>query len=304
MSAAYRNIDEEQLFNRAEEAVGLLRECRLCPRECGTDRQADERGYCRTGRMSRVASYGPHPGEEAPLRGTRGSGTVFFAGCNLGCIYCQNYDISQRNAGREVDAERLSRIMLRLQERGCHNINLVSPTHVVPQVIEAVVLAAAEGLDLPLVYNTGGYDSVRTLQLLDGIVDIYMPDLKYQKKQAADNLSAAPDYPEVNREAIREMHRQVGDLQIDDRGVAERGLLVRHLILPGGLAATEEAMNFLAEDVSPDTFVNLMAQYYPAHRAREHPPLDRRPRPRELYRAVEAARDAGLHRLYGIGKRL
>jgi putative pyruvate formate lyase activating enzyme len=299
---AYAALSEDELQNRAERAQAVLQDCTLCGHSCEVDRTAGERGVCGAGQTARVASYGPHLGEEAPLRGTRGSGTIFFAGCSLTCIYCQNHDISQRQAGREVDTGELGDLMLRLQERGCHNINLVSPTHVVPQALAAVSSAVRGGLELPLVYNTGGYDALETLRLLDGVVDIYMPDMKYQRAEVAEELSGVPDYPEVNRTALKEMHRQVGDLQLDNAGVAVRGLLVRHLVLPEGLADTRRAMEYLATELSTETFVNVMDQYYPAYRAHQHSALNRRLKPQEFRRAVEAARDAGLHRLYGIGR--
>ncbi len=302
MLPSYLNLPEGELESRAAESREELTSCRLCPRTCKVNRNDGEKGYCAVSKRARVASYGPHPGEERPLRGTRGSGTIFFAGCNLGCVYCQNYDISSGDGGREVNREELKNMMLRLQEQGCPNVNLVSPSHVVPQILQSLSRAAAEGLSLPLVYNTGGYDSLETLKLLDGIVDIYMPDMKYQDTDVAERLSAASDYPEVNRAALKEMHRQVGNLKTDNNGVAEQGLLVRHLVLPGQLAGTIEAMNFLAENISTDTYINIMAQYYPAHKAAEHPPLNRRVTRKEIHQAVKAAHEAGLHRIDGFGR--
>lgn len=246
---------------------------------------------------ARVASFGAHLGEEDPLRGWRGSGTIFFGSCNLRCVYCQNYDISQRLSGEEVEAETLAAIMLSLQGEGCHNINLVSPSHVVAPILESLVIAAAEGLRLPLVYNTGGYDSPEALSLLDGVVDIYMPDMKYSDRLVARRLSKIGNYPDANRAALREMHRQVGDLIIDDRGLAIRGLLVRHLVLPGGLAGTAEVVRFLAEEISPNTYLNLMDQYRPSYQAKQYPPLNRRLTTEEYEQALALARTAGLHRL-------
>ena len=243
-----------------------------------------------------IASAGPHFGEEPPLVGTRGSGTIFFSGCNLACVFCQNCDISQGKEGRPHAAPDLARIMLDLQRLGCHNINLVSPSHVVPQVLEALVIAAESGLRLPLVYNSGGYDSLSTLRLLDGVVDIYMPDFKYWDDSTAAKYSGAKGYPTVAREAMREMHRQVGDLVLDKGGVAVRGLIVRHLVLPGDLAGTVEVAKFISKEISPDTYVNIMAQYYPAHEASKHPPLNRRITRAEHEHALRAAKDAGLHR--------
>lgn len=287
------------LERRAAEAQEHLASCDLCAWECKVDRTAPggKRGVCRTGERARVSSYGPHHGEEDPLRGWRGSGTIFFARCNLHCQYCQNFDISQFDAGDEVEPEDLAGIMLELQAMGCHNINFVSPSHVVAQILTALVIAARRGLRLPLVYNTGGYDSPTALRLLDGVVDIYMPDMKYADARAALHLSKAKDYPAVNRRAVKEMHRQVGDLQLDERGIARRGLLVRHLVLPNGLAGTEEIVRFLAEEISPNTYLNLMAQYRPAFHAHTFPQLAR-PVTREEYQAaVRLAQEAGLNRL-------
>lgn len=254
-------------------------------------------GVCHTGEQARVSSFGAHMGEEDPLRGWRGSGTIFFTRCNLHCQYCQNHDISQTDDGDLMEPEELAAIMLRLQMHGCHNINLVSPSHVVPQILAAVLIAAGAGLRLPLVYNTGGYDALPTLALLDGVVNIYMPDMKYAGAAAGLRFSLTPDYPQVNRAAVKEMHRQVGDLQLDAGGLAVRGLLVRHLVLPAGLAGTEEVVRFLAQEVSPDTYLNVMAQYRPAYRASRYPELDRPITRAEHRAAVQAALDAGLHRL-------
>jgi putative pyruvate formate lyase activating enzyme len=270
--------------------------CDLCGRECGTNR-AERPGDCRIGWTARVESFRAHFGEEAPLRGWGGSGTIFFGGCNLHCVYCQNHDISQEPAGQETPTAELTAIMLRLQSQGCHNINLVSPSHVVADILEALHPAADGGLRLPLVYNTGGYDSLRTLALLDGIVDIYMPDMKYSDPQIAWRLSRAEDYARINREAVREMHRQVGDLTLDDDGIARRGLLVRHLVLPGNLAGTADILRFLAEEISPATALNLMDQYRPMYRAWDYPPLDRPVQAREMAAAEDMARAAGLTRL-------
>jgi putative pyruvate formate lyase activating enzyme len=244
-----------------------------------------------------VHSYGPHHGEEQPLRGWHGSGTIFFSWCNLRCVFCQNWDISQRGAGQEVDPEELASIMLKLQDRGCHNINLVSPSHVVAQIIAAVEIAARRGLRLPLVYNTGGYDSPEALVLLEGIVDVYMPDMKYGDSDTARRYSKVRDYVAVNQAAVREMHRQVGDLVLDPRGLARRGLLVRHLVLPAGLAGTRRVLAFLSEQISRQTYLNLMDQYHPCYRAEEYPPLDRPLRPGEFDEAVAHADRLGLGRL-------
>jgi putative pyruvate formate lyase activating enzyme len=244
-----------------------------------------------------MSSYGPHLGEEDPLRGWRGSGTIFFTRCNLKCQFCQNHDISQTDAGYEAEPEQLASIMLELQGQGCHNINFVSPSHVVPQIMAAVLIAAEAGLRLPLVYNTGGYDSMAMLQLLDGIIDIYMPDMKYVDAEIARRYSKIPDYPQVNQVAVREMHRQVGDLHINSMGLAVRGLLVRHLVLPGNLAGTDQIVQFLATEISPDTYLNLMDQYRPAYKAHHFPELNRRISRLEYEAALKLARQAGLVRL-------
>ncbi|HAN86183.1 MAG TPA: radical SAM protein [Firmicutes bacterium] len=285
-----------ELTRRAEEAVRRLSHCVICAQACNVNRIGGELGFCRTGRLALVSSVGRHFGEEDVLVGMRGSGTIFFANCNLACVFCQNYDISACGFGREVSASTLAEMMLSLQAKGCHNINLVSPSHVVPQVLEALTLAAEEGLRLPLVYNTGGYDVVPTLRLLDGIVDIYMPDFKFADAGAAERYSSAPGYPSVARAAIREMHRQVGDLVVDEDGVARRGLILRHLVMPGRLNDTREIMRFLAREISPDTYVNVMGQYRPAHRASRYPELSRSLGISEYRKAVEIAGEEGLHR--------
>ncbi|MFQ6096234.1 MAG: radical SAM protein [Armatimonadota bacterium] len=296
-SASYLRLHESgELCRRAQQAISMLASCAVCPRECRVNRLEDETGFCRTGRLAVVSSYNPHFGEEAPLVGRHGSGTIFFTHCNLGCIYCQNYDISHLGRGRETDATRLADMMLGLQEIGCHNINFVTPTHVVPQLLEALDIAAARGLRVPLVYNCGGYESIEILRLLDGVFDIYMPDAKYADPDVAKRLSDAPDYPEVMRAAITEMHRQVGDLQVDERGVAVHGLLVRHLVLPNGLAGTRDIMRFLAS-LSENTYVNVMAQYRPCYRAHAVPEVNRGPTREEFREAVQMALDAGLTRL-------
>jgi len=293
---AYRLLDEGELTARRDQALAVLSECRLCPRECGVNRTDGETGFCRSGREALVASYGKHFGEEGPLVGYGGSGTIFFANCNLGCIFCQNYDISHLGHGQPVGPQRLAGMMIDLQQQGAHNINLVTPTHFLPQILEALVIATRRGLSVPLVYNCGGYESVAALKLLDGIVDIYMPDAKYSDREVAGQLSQACDYPERMKAAIAEMHRQVGNLQINDDGIAQRGLLVRHLVLPNNLVGTAEIMRFLAS-LSPNTYVNVMAQYRPCYRASEVEQINRRPTVEEYRQAVQTALDAGLHRL-------
>jgi len=273
-----------------------MESCDLCPRRCRVNRLAGETGACRSGPRPLVSSAQPHFGEEPPVSGTRGSGTVFFANCNLACIFCQNYELSHLGHGREVGYEELARAMLGLQDRGCHNINLVSPTHVLHSIVQALLIAVPLGLRLPLVYNSGGYDAADALKLLEGVFDIYMPDVKYGDADTGRRLSGVADYPQRAREAVGEMHRQVGDLRLDERGVAVRGLLVRHLVLPERLAGTRQVMRFLA-GLSPDTCVNVMGQYYPAYRAREHPAMGRRPTPAEVDEAADLAREAGLRRV-------
>ena len=286
-----------KLRERVVAALDLLEKCSVCPRKCSINRLAGQTGKCRTGREVLVSSYGPHFGEEAPLVGRYGSGTIFFTNCNLSCVFCQNYSISQLGEGKKVTKEQLAYMMLSLQASGCHNINLVSPTHVVPQILEALEIAVESGLHLPLVYNSGGYDSVETLTLLDGIVDIYMPDMKYDDETTAKELSGVEDYPAINRTAVREMYRQVGDLQVDSCGVAQRGLLVRHLVLPHGLAGTSGIVDFLSKEISTNTYLNIMAQYRPCYRAPEIPGLARPISTEEYQEALSLAERAGLVRL-------
>jgi putative pyruvate formate lyase activating enzyme len=294
--ASYNQLSREALQERAEEATARLECCEICPRHCKVNRLKEEKGFCRIGRNARVYSYSPHFGEEAPLVGRHGSGTIFFSGCNLSCVFCQNYEISQIDCGQDVSAAGLARMMVRLQDMGCHNINFVTPSHVVPQILEALVLAREEGLSVPLVYNSGGYDCAETIRLLDGIFDIYMPDAKYGRDETALKYSKAPKYTHYMKTAIKEMHRQVGDLSIDEDGIAIRGLLVRHLVLPGGLADTEEIVRFLSLEVSKNTYLNVMAQYRPEYRACNYTELDRRITIKEYRDAVRLAAEAGLTR--------
>ncbi|MFP3853461.1 MAG: radical SAM protein [Anaerolineales bacterium] len=292
-------FESGDLQRRAEQAVASLESCQVCPRNCEVDRLSGAIGVCRSGRHARVASYFTHRGEEDCLRGWRGSGTIFFTGCNLRCVFCQNSDISQSPDGIEVDAKGLAEIMLELQARGCHNINWVTPEHVVTQLLEAMPLAVEGGLQLPIVYNTSAYDSVHTLRLMDGIVDIYMPDFKIWNADKARTYLGVADYPEIARKAIREMHRQVGDLVVDKQGIARRGLLVRHLVMPEGIAGTGSISEFLAEEISRDTYINLMDQYYPAGRVsgRKHSEINRSLHTDEFRSAQAAVREAGLWRL-------
>lgn len=289
-----------ELFARIAQAEAMLAECRVCPRECGVDRSAGALGQCQVGAAPMVSACHPHTGEEPPLVGFFGSGTIFFTSCNLGCIYCQNYDISHHRHGEVVSTEALAGMMVALQNRGCANINLVTPTHQVPQILAALPDAIERGLCVPLVYNCGGYEAVESLRLLDGVVDLYMPDLKYADAEVGRRLSGVSDYPQRARAAVAEMHRQVGDLVVDRRGVARRGLIVRHLVLPGGLAGTAAIARFLAEEISTATYLNLMDQYHPCHEAFAHPLLRRRITSAEFAAAVDAVRNAGLTRVEGV----
>ena len=288
-----------ELLRRKEAALERLSCCDLCSHRCGVNRLAGEQGFCRTGRLAVVSAHHPHFGEEAVLVGQGGSGTIFFANCNLGCVFCQNYEISHLGEGDEVSAPQLAAMMVRLEQQGCHNINLVTPSHVVAQILEALPLAVEAGLSVPLVYNTSGYDEVETLRLLEGIVDIYMPDFKFWSRTSSHRFAQAGDYPEKARQAIIEMHRQVGDLLIngEGEGLAEHGLLVRHLVMPEGLAESRGIFDFLAGDVSPRTYVNVMEQYRPCGQAMNFPPLDRMLLPEEYRQALELAGRAGLTRL-------
>ena len=297
--ASYLDLAESgRLAGRVKRAHRHMENCDLCARYCHVNRRQSTRGaVCRTGENAVVHSYGPHHGEEDPLRGSRGSGTIFFSWCNLRCVFCQNWDINQKGLGRESEAAELATMMLELQNQGCHNINLVSPSHVVAQIMAAVEIAARQGLVLPLVYNTGGYDSLEALQLLDGIIDIYMPDMKYGDAEKAHRYSHVRDYVKYNHAAVREMHRQVGDLVLDDQGIAQRGLLVRHLVLPQNLSGTDQVLEFLATQVSQNTYLNLMDQYHPCYRADDNPPLDRPITSSEYRQALQWAKELGLERL-------
>lgn len=287
-----------ELKQRAHKAIESLRFCLGCPRKCGDNRLAGETGVCKTARFACVCSYSPHHGEESCLSGWKGSGTIFFAWCNLRCLFCQNHEISCEGYGSETRPECLAEMMLELQRAGCHNINLVSPSHVVPQILEAVVLAVESGLRLPLVYNTSAYDALDSLNQLDGIVDVYMPDFKIWDPGMAAKYLAAKNYPEEARRAIKEMYRQVGDLVVDEQGLAKRGVLVRHLVMPRAIAGTGAIAKFLSREVSPHTYMNIMAQYYPAGKVSNEriPEINRRITQQEYSGAVAAARKAGLYR--------
>jgi putative pyruvate formate lyase activating enzyme len=294
-------LESGELARRVEDALKKLADCALCPRECRVDRAAGKIAVCQCGRYARVSSYFPHFGEEDCLRGTRGSGTIFFSGCNLRCIFCQNFDISWQAEGEVAPPQRLAQMMLELQAQGCHNINFVTPEHVVPQILEALLIAAKDGLRLPLVYNTGAYDSLESVRLMDGVIDIYMPDFKFWDPEMARRYLKAADYPETARQAIKEMHRQVGPLVFDEDGVARRGVLLRHLVMPGDICGTSEIMRWVAGELGKDTYVNVMAQYRPEGKVSrtQYPEIDRCLTHEEFQRAIEAAREAGLFRLDG-----
>lgn len=295
---SYRLLYESgEIRRRIDTARQILGRCTLCPRRCRVDRLAGNPGVCQTGEWAVVADFAPHFGEERPLVGENGSGTIFFAHCNLHCLFCQNFEISHHGLGTPVTDRQLADMMLHLQNQGCHNINFVTPTHVVPQILAALYSAIERGLNVPLVYNCSGYETLETLKLLDGIIDIYMPDFKFWKSESADLYTDAPDYPERTRSAIQEMHRQVGDLCLDEKGLARRGLLIRHLVMPGGLDETKEILRFIAREISPDSYVNIMDQYRPCGRANDYPPLDRSLSAKEYQQALEIAGNAGITRL-------
>lgn len=299
MQPGYLNLHHSgELARRAEMALEGLRSCETCPRRCGVNRLEGELGFCRVGRLARIASSSPHFGEEDPLVGRNGSGTIFLAQCNLACTFCQNYEISHRGEHEpEASPARLAEIMLFLQAQGVHNINFVTPSHVVPQILESLIPAVEGDLRLPLVYNSSGYDTLETLRLLDGVVDIYMPDAKFFDPRMSGRYCRAEDYPEHAKRAVVEMHRQVGDLELDEEGVAVRGLLVRHLVMPQDLAGTRQWMEFLAREVSANTYVNIMDQYRPCGDVSAFPELQRPIAPEEHEAALKAAAKAGITRL-------
>jgi putative pyruvate formate lyase activating enzyme len=298
MPAYHALLQTGELAQRAKQGYQHLEDCDLCARYCHMNRRQTIKGaVCRTGERAIVNSYGPHHGEEDPLRGWNGSGTIFFSWCSLRCVFCQNWEISQKGRGQEVEPAQLAEMMLQLQSQGCHNINFVTPSHVVAQIIAAVDIAAQQGLNVPLVYNTGGYDSPEALALLDGIIDVYMPDMKYGDSKLARQYSKVRNYVEVNFAAVKEMHRQVGDLQLDANGIAQRGLLVRHLVLPANIAGTDKVLAFLAREISTNTYLNLMDQYYPCYRADEYPLLARPITGAEYDQALKLTEQYGLHRL-------
>ncbi len=288
--------EKGELTKRIHSLNEILAQCSLCPRRCGVNRIQGELGYCKAGSELMVSSVFPHFGEEAPLVGFHGSGTIFLTHCNLRCVFCQNDDISHRGRGERTSLSQMANYMVRLQELGCHNINFVTPTHYVSQIVASLPEAIDLGLHLPLVYNCSGYESLEVIKLLAGIIDIYMPDAKYAGEEPAKRFSNAPDYPRVLKEVLKEMHRQVGDLQMNQNGIAERGLLIRHLVMPEDLAGTEDLMKFIAEEISRDSYVNVMQQYRPQHKSYDHPELRRRITYGEYLNAVKAAKNFGLHR--------
>jgi putative pyruvate formate lyase activating enzyme len=286
----------KDIKERIEKAYQLLQNCMVCPRRCGVNRLNGERGICRVGKNPVVSSYNVHFGEEPPISGTRGSGTIFFTGCNLRCIYCQNFPISQLGNGSEVTTPYLAEMMISLQSRGCHNVNFVTPTHFVPQILEALSFAWERDFDLPLVYNSSGYDSLEALRLLEGIIDIYLPDMRYSDNEVAKKLSSAENYVEVNREAVREMFRQVGNLITDEEGIAQKGLIIRHLILPNDLAGSKKTFRFIAKEISDEIHVSLMSQYFPSFKASENVSIDRKITPEEYELTKESFFESGLTR--------
>jgi len=290
-----RLYETGELKGRVSAAYEMLKECKLCARECGVNRLQDEKGFCRSGMRAMVSSVGPHFGEEPPLVGRSGSGTIFLTNCNLGCVFCQNHEISQLGRGREIESDELARAMLDLQNMGCHNVNFVTPTHYIPQILAALLLSVENGLRVPLVHNCGGYESIDALKLLDGVFDIYMPDIKYGDNDAGEKYSEAPGYFDAVTAAVSEMHRQVGDLKINSEGIAESGLLIRHLVLPGNLAGTEKVLNYVA-GLSENSYVNIMDQYRPEHKASEYPELNRGIRSEEFMSAISVAEESGLSR--------
>lgn len=283
-----------QLEERSNKLKSMLEDCVLCPHQCMVNRLKGERGYCRTLDSVVVSGAEAHFGEEDELVGRYGSGTIFFSHCNLKCVFCQNYETSYCGIGEEISTNDLAQIMIKLQNKGCHNINLVSPSHIVPQIVEGILIAAKRGLNIPIVYNTGGYDLVDTLKLLDGIIDIYMPDIKFSNDDAGWKYLRVKKYYTIAKAAIKEMYRQVGNLKTDDRNIAYRGLLIRHLVFPENLAGTDKIMGFIAEEISKDIYVNIMAQYYPAHKALDFKELSRRITRQEYQNAIDSARLAGL----------
>lgn len=293
---SYLNLSQSKWKRRIDKVFSLMEACSVCPRKCGVNRLKGQRGFCRVGIKPIISSHHPHFGEEAPLVGQYGSGTIFFTHCNLACQYCQNYDISQLGEGGEISYEKLAKMMIELQEIKCHNLNFVSPTPYVPIILKSLKIAVEEGLKIPLVYNTNAYDNLPSLKLLKGVIDIYMPDAKYADNKIAQKYSLVPNYFEVMKKALKEMHRQVGDLVIDKEGLARKGLLIRHLVLPNNLAGSKKIFEFIAQEISPNSFVNIMDQYHPAYKALLDPLLARSITNEEFQKAVQIARKVGLKR--------
>ncbi|MEE1550375.1 MAG: radical SAM protein [Nitrospinaceae bacterium] len=287
-----------ELYRRSREAIKLLQNCKVCPRDCEVNRLENEMALCKTGRQAIVSSAFPHFGEEDCLRGTKGSGTIFFSMCNLKCVFCQNYDISQEGEGVEVTPEQLALTMVDLQKQGCHNINFVTPEHVVPQILEALPLAVQLGLRIPLAYNTGAYDSMDSMRLMDGVVDIYMPDFKYWDTGLSKKYLIAKDYPDAAKQVIKEMHRQVGDLVFDENGLAKRGVLVRHLVMPDAVEDARYIMRYLTQEISPHTYINIMSQYRSAGKVstKKYPAINRKVTDEEVGATVAVAQKEGLYR--------
>lgn len=295
MKAVYLNLSDDDFKEKIKKAYSFLSECSLCPRNCGVNRLAGELGACKTASYPVISSFNSHFGEEDPLVGKNGSGTIFFANCNLQCIFCQNYDISQMSEGRNVSVKELAEMMLYLENvRHCHNINFVTPTHQMPFILEALYMAVKKGLSVPLVYNCGGYEPLPALEILEGVIDIYMPDFKYGNNETAFRLSGIKNYFDIAKEALKEMHRQVGDLVVNEQGIAEKGLLIRHLVLPENLAHTENVLSFIAGEISLGSYVNIMDQYRPSYHAYQHPPLNRRLTHKEFNDALRIAASLNL----------
>lgn len=272
----------------------MLESCCICPRKCRVNRLDNQKGFCRVGLKPKVCSFMPHHGEEPPISGRHGSGTIFFSGCNMSCAYCQNYEISQWDEGKEIEFEELASFMLQLQDMGCHNINLVTPTHVMPQILKSLKIAISQGLKIPVVYNTGGYELAEIINLLDGVVDIYLPDMRYADNEMAIKYSSAPDYPEFNQNALKEIQRQVGVAQLDKEGIITRGLIIRHLVLPNNISGTDKIMKFIAEELSADTYISLMSQYFPCHKAGQFKEIARRITYGEYENAKYSLKEYGL----------
>ncbi|MCM8780718.1 MAG: radical SAM protein [Candidatus Omnitrophica bacterium] len=289
---AYENGNLAKIIDKT---FKMLEACCICPRKCSVNRLKDERGFCKTGLKPKVCSYMPHHGEEPPISGSQGSGTIFFSWCNMACVYCQNFEFSQLGEGREVELEELVEFMLQLQDMGCHNINFVTPTHVLPQILKSLYIAIPQGLKIPVVYNTSGYELPQIIELLEGIVDIYLPDLRYAEEEMAIKYSSAPGYPYLSQQSVIRMHKQVGPAQIDEKGIIKRGLIIRHLVLPHNISGTDKIMRFIAEEVSADTYISLMSQYFPCYKSGQFKEIARRITYEEYEAAKESMHNYGLH---------